>query len=125
MGIDVYTLAIEYPDRVIQLKISDLVEAARIFARELTFTEEFQPKETNCMNSLLTKREVMELLGISETTLWRWDKKYDYLHPIMIGAKRRWRRKDIEAIMEGNVTDFYGKPISSRQNYNTKDDEDW
>ena len=29
----------------------------------------------------------------------------------MIGGERRWRWKDIEAIMEGNVTDYYGKPI--------------
>ncbi len=61
--------------------------------------------------TLLTKREVMKLLGVGETTLWRWAAKYDYLHPVMIGGKRCWKRKDIEAIMEGNVTDYYGKPI--------------
>jgi hypothetical protein len=29
----------------------------------------------------------------------------------MIGGERRWRWKDIEALMEGGVTDFYGKSV--------------
>jgi len=52
--------------------------------------------------------------------LWRWHTKYDYLHPVMIGGERRWRWKDIEAIMEGGVTDFYNKPVwASEKQQNT------
>ncbi len=79
MGIDVYTLASEYPDTVIQLKVSDLVEAARVFAKDLAIelTMEIEKEENesvvpNFPQSLLTKREVMKLLGVGETTLWRW-----------------------------------------------------
>ena len=36
MGIDIYTLATEFPDLVIQVKASDLIEAAHIFAKDLT-----------------------------------------------------------------------------------------
>ncbi len=120
MGIDIYSLALDYPDTIIQVKASDLVEAARVFIEDLDLMPERETrrrKETSETNepdkpkSLLTKREVMKLLGVGETTLWRWAAKYDYLHPVMIGGKRYWKRKDIEAIMEGNVTDYYGKPI--------------
>ena len=128
MGIDVYTLASEYPDTVIQLKVSDLVEAARVFAKDLAIelTMEIEKEENesvvpNFPQSLLTKREVMKLLGVGETTLWRWATQYDYLRPVMIGGERRWKRKDIEAIMEGNVVNYNEKPIVSRKKYTVKD----
>ena len=120
MGIDIYSLALEYPDTVVQVKASELVELVRVFMEDLTLLPERETRgrkttqenaETNKPKTLLTKREVMKLLGVSETTLWRWHTKYNYLHPVMIGGERRWRWKDIEAIMEGGVTDFYNKPV--------------
>ena len=120
MGIDIYSLALDYPDTIIQVKAGDLVEAARVFLKELYLLPERETRgrkdtketvEPDKPKTLLTKREVMKLLGVGETTLWRWATKYDYLHPVMIGGERRWRWKDISAIMEGNVTDYYGKPV--------------
>ncbi len=77
MGIDLYTLAIECPDTVIQIKASDLVEAAHVFVKDIALLAESETKEPNNPKTLLTKREVMELLSVSETTLWRWDTKYN------------------------------------------------
>ena len=111
MGIDIYSLALDYPDTIIQVKASDLVEAAHVFMEDLALVPERETRgrkatketsEPDNPKTLLTKREVMKLLGVGETTLWRWATKYDYLHPVMIGGERRWRRKDIEALMEGN-----------------------
>ena len=120
MGIDVYTLATEYPDIVIQLKVTDLIEAAHVFAKDLASLNEQKKREKILPETLLTKKEVMELLGVSETTLWRWDSKYNYLHPVMVGSERRWRWRDISAIIEGNITDNYGKPIWSSEESNNK-----
>ena len=111
MGIDVFTLATEYPDIVIQVKVTDLIEAAHIFAKDLASINELKTKEKLMPDTLFTKKEMMELLGISETTLWRWDAKYNYLHPVMVGAERRWRWKDISAIIEGKITDNTGNPV--------------
>ena len=111
MGIDVFTLVTEYPDIVIQLKVTDLIEAAHVFAKDLASLNEQKKREKILPETLITKKEVMELLGVSETTLWRWDTKYNYLHPVMIGSERRWRWKDISAIIGGNTIDNYGKPI--------------
>lgn len=119
MGIDVYTLAMEYPDVVIQVKVTDLIEAAHAFAKELSSLNDLKSKEKIMPDTLFSKKEVMELLGISETTLWRWDAKYNYLHPVMVGSERRWRWKDISAIIEGNITDHTGNPIwSAEKNHN-------
>lgn len=118
MGIDVYTLATEFPEMVIQVKASDLIEAAHVFAKDLAVLNEFKTKDLILPDTIFTKKEVMELLGISETTLWRWDAKYNYLHPVMVGAERRWRWKDISAIIEGKITDNTGTPIWSMEKNN-------
>ena len=123
MGIDVYTLAMEYPDVVIQVKVTDLIEAAHVFAKDLVSLNELKSKEKILPDTLFTKKEVMELLGISETTLWRWDAKYNYLHPVMVGAERRWRWKDISAIIEGKITDNTGNPVWSKEKINNPDKE--
>jgi len=118
MGIDVYTLAMEYPDVVIQVKVTDLIEAAHVFAKDLASLNELKTKDLILPNTLFKKKEVMELLGVSETTLWRWDAKYNYLHPVMVGAERRWRWKDISAIIEGNITDNTGSTVWSKEKNN-------
>jgi len=118
MGIDVYTLAMEYPDVVIQVKVTDLIEAAHVFAKDLASLNELKTKDLILPDTLFTKKEVMELLGVSETTLWRWDAKYNYLHPVMVGAERRWRWKDLLAIIEGNITDNTGNPVWSKEKNN-------
>lgn len=115
MGIDVYTLAAEFPNMVIQVKVSDLIEAAHVFAKDLAASNEFKTKDLILPDTLFTKKEVMELLSISETTLWRWDAKYNYLHPVMVGSERRWRWKDISAIIEGEITDNTGNPVWSKE----------
>ncbi len=111
MGIDVYTLATEFPDMIIQVKASDLIEAAHVFANDLAAAHDLKTKELITPDTLFTKKEVKELLGISETTLWRWATKYNYLQPVMIGAERRWRWKDLSAIIDGQVTNSYSNPV--------------
>ena len=49
---------------------------------------------------LVTSEKLMELLGVSKTTVWRW-KQRGYLVPVRIGGNDRYRMKDIKKIMEG------------------------
>lgn len=48
----------------------------------------------------LSGEKVMETMGISKTTLWRW-KQRGYLVPVRIGGNDRYRMSDIKKIMEG------------------------
>lgn len=45
-------------------------------------------------------KQVCELLDVDPSTLWRWGKK-NYLVPIEVGGKRRYRMSDIKKILEG------------------------
>lgn len=55
--------------------------------------------ETKAKEMLLTADEVLSTLKISNTTLWRWQKE-NYLTPIYVGGKKRYKRSDIMAIIE-------------------------
>lgn len=58
-------------------------------------------------DALLTKKEVMERLGVSSTTLWNW-KNDRYLLPVKIGRKIFYRLRDINKLREG------GEPQEAR-----------
>ena len=51
----------------------------------------------------LSPKKVAEMLDIHVTTLYRWEKQ-NYLIPIRIGTKVRYRKSDIEKLL-GNKTD--------------------
>ncbi len=40
------------------------------------------------------------MLNVSKMTLWRWDKKDNFLHPIKVGGLFQYRRSDIDRILD-------------------------
>lgn len=56
VGIDMYTLATEFPDMVIQVKASDLIEAAHVFAKDLAVSQNTKTKELITPDSRFTKK---------------------------------------------------------------------
>lgn len=46
-----------------------------------------------------TPDEVTRILGVSRSTLWRWA-RHNYLLPVEIGGKRRYRMSDIKKLLE-------------------------
>jgi predicted DNA-binding transcriptional regulator AlpA len=52
-------------------------------------------------DALLTKKKVMERLGVSSTTLWNWENDR-YLLPVKIGRKIFYRLSDINKLLDGN-----------------------
>ena len=75
---------------------------ALIKAIRLALLEEMRVKESDSSDqeSLITKKEVMEKLNISSTTLWIWEKRI-YLVPVKIGRRIFYRRQDIEDLTNG------------------------
>ena len=55
--------------------------------------------EAKAKEMLLTPTEVCEQLKISDVTLWRWQKA-EYLTPLYIGGKRRFKSSEVQAIIE-------------------------
>lgn len=63
-----------------------------------------QAKATESENSqtekYLTPDEVCTMIGVSKNTLWRWEKD-NYLTPIKVGRKSRYKQSDIITLMNG------------------------
>ena len=98
MNYDLIELAKRCPDLTIAVRLSDLVEANRGLIEE-TKRELEHSLEASKSETYLTREKVMEMLEVSPTTLWRWE-KCGYLIPISIGSKRRYRHSDILKILE-------------------------
>ena len=49
-----------------------------------------------------SRDKVMEMLDVSQATLWRWAKN-GYLVPLNVGGKRRYRMSDVKRILEGDA----------------------
>jgi len=63
--------------------------------REEEKTTQTQEEGTD---ALLTKKEVMALLGVCDTTLWLWAKN-NYLKPVKAGRKVLYRKGDVERFL--------------------------
>lgn len=55
-------------------------------------------QKTNPPDKLLTKKEVMKLLDVCDTTLYLWSKR-GYLPCVKVGSKVRYRTEDVYAII--------------------------
>ncbi len=54
---------------------------------------------------MLTRAQVLKVLGVSRTTLWRWQAAGEFPSPLRLGdATFRWRRAEIEAWLESRRT---------------------
>lgn len=92
-------LATEYPELTVSVKLSDLIECNRQLIKETREQLEQQIAEAN-EESYPTVDEVVSMLGVSKTTLWRWA-KLRYLNPVEIGGKRRYKMSDVKRLLEG------------------------
>lgn len=84
----------------ISLTTEDLIAFAKEIVRQIS-----EPKTTPTTNEndeLLTRKDVMEYLGIKGTTLWSWA-KMGILTPIKIKRKCLYRKSDILALQKRPV----------------------
>ena len=100
MTTNLIEIAKQCPDLVVSIKLGELVEANTLLIaetkRELEQTIADQKAET-----YPSREKVMEILGVSSATLWRWQ-KLGYLVPLNVGGKRRYRMSDVKRILEGD-----------------------
>ena len=91
-------LAKTSPGTIIQINIGDLSEfAGEIVTGVIGALNASHAKRK--FEELLTISEVAAILKVSKMTLYRWD-KIGVLRKIEVGGKRRYRRSDVEAIIE-------------------------
>ncbi len=95
----IYALAKDYPELTIHVKLSDLIESNRQLIKETKEELEIQIAEAN-QESYPTVDEVATILRVNKTTLWRWNKQ-NYLSPVEIGGKRRYKMSDVKKLLNG------------------------
>lgn len=93
----ILTLAKECPDLNVTIKLGDLVEANNLLIQETKRQLEQLITDQNT-ETYPSREKVMELLGVSSATLWRWD-KMGYLSPLTVGGKRRYRMSDVKRLL--------------------------
>ena len=97
--LDLIEVAKQFPDMSITIRLEDLVEANRSLITEF-LQQEAEEREKYAKEEIyLTREKVMEILGVSPTTLWRWEKT-GYLVPFSIGTKRRYRKSEVDKIFQ-------------------------
>ena len=86
------------PGTILQVNAGDLSEFAGEIVSGVVQALNSAAAERKVVE-LLTIDEVSEMLKVSKMTLYRWNQN-DTLPKIEIGGKRRYRRADVEAIIE-------------------------
>lgn len=94
-------LAEKRPNTILQITAGDLCDFAHQLALSVIDIVRSQNKNDS-ENELLTIEEVEAILKVSKMTLWRWNKS-GQLKRIDIGGVPRYRRSDIERLLENNA----------------------
>lgn len=89
-------LAELYPGICINVTLSELLDAFRQLAEEIYEAHEKEKAEEK-EDVLITREEALKELGVSSSTLWRWDKD-NYLKPVRHGARNKYHMRDIDRI---------------------------
>ena len=77
------------------ISAADLERILRNLVNDLISEREEVKKET-----YISASQVSNLLGVSKSTLWRWEKE-NYLVPVRVGNKLRYKESEVKQLMEG------------------------
>jgi len=95
---NLYELAKQCPDVTISAKAGELIEMAQ-FCIDATRAALEQQLTDAAAETYPSRQKVAEILDVDLSTLHRWAKQ-NYLVPIEIGGKRRYRMSDIKQILQ-------------------------
>lgn len=89
------------PDMVVSIKLGDLVEANSLLLEQARAQLEQKIADASA-ECYYTSEKVKEILSVCTSTLWRWEKR-GYLVPLNFGGQKRYRKSDIDKILEGEA----------------------
>ncbi len=87
------------PGMVVSIKVGDLIEANTLLIENVKSQLEQKIADASA-ETYLSKEKVCEMLDVSTTTLWRWEKA-GYLVPVAFGGQKRYKKSDVQRIIEG------------------------
>ena len=93
-------IADKHPNTILQISARDLCDFAHQLIQSAMEIIRLQSRNATA-NDLLTIVDVAKLLKVSKMTLWRWSKS-GRLKKVDIGGVPRYRRSDIENLLNNN-----------------------
>ena len=93
-------------------RLNDLLEHQRVSGKNLSINEVLKMND-----SLLRRRQVEEVTGLSRSSIYRLMMDHDFPRPVRIGpAAVRWRSSDLTAWLESRpvATGDFGRPKAAR-----------
>ena len=96
-GMDLIEVARQCPDLTVSIRLGDLIEANQSLVEEALMRLEKSVAESRT-EIYLSRTKVMEMQEVASATLWRWE-KCGYLVPLSVGGKKRYRRTDIQRLL--------------------------
>jgi excisionase family DNA binding protein len=99
-------LAERYPHTIFQISAGDLCSFANDLLERATDIARKQIERADISRELLSIDEVSKMLKVSRMTLSRWDKQ-GVLEKVEVGGKRRYRRRDIEKLLETRKPQYH------------------
>lgn len=87
------------PDMIVSIKVGDLMEANSLLLEQARAQLEQKIADASA-ECYYTTEKVKEILSVCTSTLWRWEKR-GYLVPLNFGGQKRYRKSDIDKILEG------------------------
>lgn len=84
------------------------LEDLRQLVKEIAGINQSTPQERQPPEEFLSRKEVLNKLGIDSSTLWSWEKT-GYVKSYPFGGRKRYKAADVEAIRTGQKGGRYGK----------------
>ena len=91
-------IAKEFPTMTISVSVEDLLKANKELVSETVKALEQKITDAKA-ETYPSVDKVCEMLDVSKPTLWRWEKS-QYLVPVRIGGKVRYRMSDVKRILD-------------------------
>ena len=85
------------PNIVVQVSGRDLLEFTEALVQRACESRE-SLREIQEGEVYLSKKEVKDLLGVCDTTLWHWDRSH-YLSPVRVGRKIMYKKADVHRLL--------------------------
>jgi predicted DNA-binding transcriptional regulator AlpA len=94
-GSALYLISEVMLERVVETAVSRAITAMEVRVGGM---EKQSGSGEGLLEGLMGIEGVMELLGVSKTTLWKWEKR-GYLSPVRVGKRLYYRRVDVEGLL--------------------------
>lgn len=97
---DLVSLAKQFPEMSVTVRLGDLLEANEALVRKVRqeVEREQERRREEFGDTLITRDEVIRMLRVHPSTLWRWEKA-GYLSPVRIGVKVMYRQGELDRLI--------------------------